>query len=323
MALSNMKVFNDFAYASLTETVDQQVEKFNAASRGTIILRPGSNVGDYAYEASFSLIAGLVRDRDAYGSGSVSAVDLAQLQAVSVKVAAGTPPVQYEPQQFDWIQRNPEEAGTVYGAQLAKGLMQHKLNAAIASLRAAMLSNSAVSYTTGNGANLNLNVLNKGAALFGDRAAELAAWVIHSKPMHDLYDGALTNSNSLFQFGTVQVREDGFGRVFIVTDSPALFGDEAGGVGIDYYYTLGLVSGAALVEDNGDFRTYDATILGNENVKRQLQSEWSFNLGLKGYSWDTATGGKSPTSAELGTGGNWDKHATSNKDTAGVALTTR
>lgn len=322
MALSNMKVFSDFAYASLTETVDQQVEKFNAASRSTIILQSAANVGDFAYEASFALLAGLARVRDAYGTGTQTPIDIAQLQNASVKVAGGTPPVQWEPQQFDWIQRSPEEAGTVYGAQLAKAVMQQKLNSAISAAKGAMLNNTGVSYTGGNGANLSLQALNKGAALFGDRAPDLAAWVIHSKPLHDLYDNALTNSNQLFQFGTVQVREDGHGRVLVVTDSSALFGDEAGGAGVDYYYTLGLVSGAAAVEDNGDFRTYEATILGGENVKRQLQSEWTFNVGLKGYTWDVATGGKSPTAAELATGTNWDKTATSNKDTAGVIVTT-
>ena len=323
MALSHMKVFSDFAYAALTETVDQQVDKFNAASRGAIVLQSAANVGDYAHEASFALIANLVRTRDAYGSGAVSAVDVAQLQNTSVKVAGGTPPVQWEPQQFDWIQRSPEEAGTVYGTQLAVGMLQHRLNLAISALRAALLNNAAVSYTGGNGANATLNALNKGAALFGDRAGDIIAWVMHSKPLHDIYDAALTNSSQLFQYGNVQVREDGFGRVLVVTDSPDLFGDEAGGVGVDHYYTLGLTSGAALVTDNGDFRTYEQTVLGNENVKRQLQSEWSFNLGLRGYTWDTATGGKSPTAAKVATGANWDRTATSQRDTAGVIVTTK
>lgn len=315
MALNNMKVFNDFAYASLTETLDQQVDKFNAASRGTIVLKSAANVGDFAHEASFGLIADLVRIRDPYGAGAVTPVDVAQLQNTSVKVAAGTPPVQWEPQQFDYIQRSPEEAGTVYGAQLAVGMLAQRLNLAISALAGALLNNGDVSYTGGNGANANLNVLNKGAALFGDRATAILAWVMHSKPLHDMYDQALTNSSRLFQYGSVQVREDGFGRVLVVTDSPSLVNGAA-------FYTLGLTAGAATVEDNGDFATYESTILGNENVQRQMQSEWTFNLGLKGYTWDVTNGGPSPTAAAVGTGANWDQTTTSNKDTAGVIVTT-
>ena len=44
-------------------------------------------------------------------------------------------------------------------------------------------------------------------------------------------------------------------------------------------------------------------------------------LALKGFAWDTANGGKSPTDAEIATGSNWDKVATSWKHTAGVMVT--
>ncbi|NNA37726.1 hypothetical protein HBO97_24845, partial [Pseudomonas lundensis] len=44
----------------------------------------------------------------------------------------------------------------------------------------------------------------------------------------------------------------------------------------------------------------------------------TFGLGLKGFTWDTANGGKSPTSAELATGTNWDLVANSIKGSAGV-----
>jgi hypothetical protein len=49
-----------------------------------------------------------------------------------------------------------------------------------------------------------------------------------------------------------------------------------------------------------------------------MQVDYSFGLALKGYSWDSVNGGKSPTDAELATGTNWDKVATDIKHTAGV-----
>lgn len=49
-----------------------------------------------------------------------------------------------------------------------------------------------------------------------------------------------------------------------------------------------------------------------------MQVDYTFGLGLKGYTWDAASGGKSPSDAALGTGSNWDKVATSDKHTAGV-----
>lgn len=325
MALSNMEVFSQFAYSSMTETVAQQVDLFNAASGGAIQLRQAANVGDYTHEIMFQEISGLVRRRDAYGSGNVDAVNLAQLDHIGVKVAAGTPPVKYERQQFLWVRQNPEIAGTVYGEQLAKAMIQDMVNAAIRGLKAAMVGNKTNGSYTGVlyesvSANLTLNVLNRGAALFGDHANNIRTWVIHSTPMTDLVDNVLTNSSRLFEFGTVNIMQDGFGRRFIVTDSTPLYLD--GGTAPDTYFTLGLVEGAAVVEDNDDLITNDHTPNGTENIATTIQSEWTFNLKLKGYKFNTSASAESPTDTELGTSTNWVKFVSDNKNTAGVAVQT-
>ncbi len=49
-----------------------------------------------------------------------------------------------------------------------------------------------------------------------------------------------------------------------------------------------------------------------------MQVDYTFGLAIKGYTWDETNGGKSPSDAEIGTGSNWDKTATSIKHTAGV-----
>ena len=323
MALTDMKVFNDFVYDSVTETIDQEVQKFNAASQGTITLTSKRNVGDYAMKASFAAISGLVRRRNAYGSGSVNAVALAMLQNNSVKVAGGTPPIKWEPQQLSWIQQNPEVAGVVIGEQLAMAMLQDELNSAIGAAAAAVRNvGSDVTYTVGSKGTLTLNGLNYGAAKFGDRSQAIKAWVMHSKPFHDLLDTALTNSSQLFQFGTVQVRQDGMGRVFIVTDSPNL-AQHIVSPDVYDYVTLGLVQDAIAVEDNNDFFANTDTTNGQENIERTYQAEWTFNLALKGYTWDVGSGSHSPTDAVLKTGTNWDKTATSIKDTLGVAVVSR
>jgi hypothetical protein len=323
MAMSNMVVFNDFLQQTITETIAQQVDLFNAASRNTVVLRTKRNTGDFALRSQFSEISGLIRRRDVYASGAVNAVALAMLQEASVKVAAGTVPVAFNPSQFTWIQESPEVAGVVIGEQVAKGQFGDMLNTAIKALRAGIVNVGAtVNYTVAASGTLTLNALNQGAAKFGDAAEMIRAWVMHSKPLHDLYDAALSNSAQLFTFGTVQVREDAFGRVFVVTDSPSLYG-AVSSPDVTDYYSLGLVENAAVIEDNGDFFSNLDTTNGDENITRTWQGEWTYNLGLKGYTWDTSVGGKSPTDAEIGTGSNWDKTATSLKNTAGVAVRSR
>lgn len=319
MALSDLAVFSEYTYEALTEVLSQQVELFNAASGGTMALRSAANQGDFSDRAFWASIDGLVRRRNAYGSGAVATKTLEHLVDTMVKVAAGTPPVELPPSQFTWIQRNPEEGGAVYGQQLAKATLADMLNTAILAYTAALNGEADVNYdmtAVGTGTP-TLAALLTGSAKFGDRSDALRAWLMHSKSMFDIFGTALANTEGLFTFGTVNVRQDGFGRPFIVTDSSSLI-DVAPNP--DNYFIAGLVPGAISVEMNGDFDQNVETSNGDENIQRSIQSEWTYNLGVKGYAWDKTSGGKSPNDAALATAANWDRYATSHKDTAGVLI---
>jgi hypothetical protein len=315
MALSNLERFNRWTYSSMVETITQQIALFNAATRGAIVLRTAANTGDYADEAYWKRLSGLVRRRDAYGSGAVASLTLEHLLKTSVKVAAGTPPVSIDPGMMTWIQQNPDDAGIAQGRQLAEGMLADILNTALGSASAAIGGISGLVHDA-TSANLSLSELNIGASKMGDRAQDILAWVMHSKPLFDLYGAALTNSNDLFSFGTVRVVNDGFGRPLIMTDSSDLSYVATG----TKYHTLGLVAGGIVCEQNNDFIQNTETKNGDENILRTVQSEWSYNVGIKGFSWDKASGGASPTDAELTTATNWDTVASSIKDNAGVIV---
>jgi hypothetical protein len=320
MALSDLAVFSEYVYSSLSEVIAQQVELFNNASDGAIVLRSGAHQGDYSDVALWAKISGLVRRRNAYGSGTQAAKDLQHLIDTMVKVAAGTPPVNIPPSMFSWIQQNQEEGGAVIGQQLAGDMLGDMLNTSIMAYVAALAGETDVTHDYSATGVADLKVLNNGAAKFGDRANDLRAWVLHSKSMFDIFGAALTNTEILFNFGNVNVRQDGFGRPFVVTDSPALVNTTPNP---DVYRTLGLVTGAIIVEQNGDFDDNIQTSNGDENIQRTYQAEWTYNLGIKGYSWDKTSGGKSPNDAALATANNWDRYATSHKDTAGVIILTQ
>ena len=197
------------------------------------------------------------------------------------------------------------------------------LNAAITALVAAFENVGATVVHDGTAGTITLAKLNSGATLFGDRSQAIAAWVMHSTQYHALVAAGLTNTERLFTFENVSIMQDAMGRPFIVTDSPSLVETDGVGAGIDKYSVLGLVPNGAVVEMNDDFSASVIDVHGSENLKRSYQAEWSFNLGLKGYTWDMTNGGKSPNDSALGTGTNWDKTASSVKDTAGVAVQVR
>lgn len=324
MALSDLAVFSEYTRTSMTELLAQQVDLFNAASSGTIILRSKAHVGDYSEEYLFGKISGLVRRRNAYGSGAISAVHLANLTDRMVKVAAGTPPVELNPSQWRWIQQDPQAAGAAMGMQLARDMLGDMLNIAVGSAAVAISNVPAVTRditayvggTTDDGAYPSFVNLTKTAGLFGDRASAIQAWVMHSDAMTRLWVNALQNNERLFFYGTVNVSRDSQGRLFIQTDSPNLIIPGSP----NEYRTLGLQPAAVVVDDNGDFDENMLTTNGDENLLRTYQAEWSYNMGLLGYAWDKTNGGHSPNDAALLTGTNWDKYATSIKDTAGVML---
>lgn len=318
MAVFDFEKFNAQVYTAATEIVDQQVELFNTASAGALVLSPSANnVGDFSMKASFKGIAGLVRRRDVNnGTGAVAATRLSQLKDVSVKVASGTKPVDFERAQLNWIKQNPALAASTIGTQLAAAMMQDQLNTAVRGLSAAIGAQSALVHDISAATDKDkatFAALTAAAGKFGDRSMDVIAWIMHSKPMTDLYLHAISNAERLFQYGTVSVMRDPFGRVFVVTDSPAL-------VATSKYTTLGLVEQAAMVEPNNDFDAVMVDSTGKENIQSTYQAEWSYNLGLLGYAWDVTKGGSAPSDIAIGTGGNWTKISTSVKDTAGVAL---
>lgn len=323
MALSDLAVYSEYAYSSMTEVLRQKIDLFNTATGGAIQLRAAAHQGDYSDVAFFAKISGLVRRRNAYGSGNVSEKNMTHLVDTMVKVAAGTPPVRLDPGQFKWIQQNPEVAGAALGQQLAVDTMADMLNVGLGASYAALSAQTAVVYdATGNTLpenTLSFGNLNNGQAKFGDQASTISAWVMHSKPMFDLYGKNLTNSASLFTYGNINVMRDPFGKLLVMTDSQNLV--IAGTP--NNYAVLGLVPGAVIIDQNNDYTANEEAKNGDENIIRTFQAEWSYNVGVKGFAWDKANGGKSPNDAALLTSTNWDKYATSHKDLAGVVVKTR
>lgn len=319
MSLSNMKVFNEYLKSTTIETLAQDVEKFNAASAGSIRLTTQGIDGDFLQESFWAGLHGAQRRVDRYSAnGAQASTPLSQKQYDSVKIAGGFGPIIWEPGQLAWVQKNPEEALEVISRNLSEALIADQLNTAIAALVAAIgnqpLATNDVSGTVG----VTYIAVNDAHAKFGDASARLIAQVMTGTMYHKLIGQNLANAERLFQSSGVQI-VDILGKAVIVTDAPALFSAAvADPVAPAKQRVLSLVDGAAMVMDGSDLITNIETSNGKERIETTMQADYTFGLGLKGYTWDTANGGKSPTNAELATGSNWDLVANSIKASAGV-----
>jgi hypothetical protein len=318
MALSNMQVFDDYIMPATIISLDQQIEAFNAASGGAIVLSSEGFTGDFMRESFFASLAAARRRVDRYAANdAVSATQLAELKRTKVKVAGGFGPVAFEPSQLTWLERPTQQGVQAAATAFAELLVQDQLNSAIAALCAAIANNSAtrIDVTT---AGMTYGAINSAHALFGDMSGQIVTNVMTGEVAHKLVGDNLTNGTRLFVAQNVQVI-DILGKRVVITDAPALtvpaVVDPATPAKLR---VLGLVPGAATVEGASDVISNVETSNGKARIETTFQVDYSFTLGLKGYSWDEANGGKSPTDAELATGSNWDKVAQFDKMTAGV-----
>lgn len=315
MALSDMKVFNEYVMPATIETLGQMVEKFNGESGGAIRLTTEGFDGDFYQESFFAAIHSAQRRVDRYAAqGAASATDLSQLQKNGVKVAGGFGPIRFEPSQLTWLQKPTAEGIEVASRNFAEALLKDQLNTAVACLVAGIENQGAATTVdvSATGA-CTYGTMNTAHALFGDNSSNIVANVMNGAQYHKLISQNLSNGAQLFVAGNVQV-VDILGRPVIVTDAPALF--VAGTPNKNK--VLGLVDGSAIVYDGGDVISNIETTNGQTRIETTMQVDYSFGVALKGYSWDSVNGGKSPTDAELATGTNWDKVATDIKHTSGV-----
>lgn len=311
MSLDMMKVFNTYVQPAVIETLGQMIDKFNAQSRGSIRLTTAGFDGDFYQESFFAALHSAQRRVDRYAAnGAAASTDLRQLQINGVKVAGGFGPILFEPSQLTWLQKPTAEGIEVISRNMAEALLADQLNTAIGALVAAIGNQATLVNDVSATLPISQRALNGAHAKFGDASGRIVANVMSGAALHTLIDGALANSEQLFVAGNVQI-VDILGKAFVITDSPAL-----SATGKDR--VLGLVDGAVSVWEGGDLITNIETTNGKNRIETTMQSDYSFGLSLKGYSWDIANGGKSPTDAELQTGTNWDVVMTSLKDTAGV-----
>ena len=314
MSLSQMQVFNQYVMPVLSEIYPQEIQKFNAASNGAIVLQSAGFDGDFFRESFYNALHSAQRRVDRYAAqASVSATDLTQSQQSMVKVAGGFGPIRYEPSQMTWLNKPTQEGIEVAARMFAEALLSDQLNTAISAGVAAISNVAALTNDVSASAKITHSALNSTDALFGDMSQSLVARVMTGLQYHTLIGENITNATDLFKSDTVRI-VDILGKAIVVSDVPAL---RVAGTP-NKQKVLTLVAGGIMVSDSGDLITNIQTNNGQTRIETTMQSDYTFGLGIKGFTWDETNGGKSPTDAELATGTNWDKVKTSVKECAGV-----
>ncbi|MFP2239950.1 major capsid protein [Pseudescherichia vulneris] len=319
MALTqtDIQIFNQFAYNGITELLREQVNLFNAATQGAITLTTNMRVGDKSDDVQFSLINGLIRDRDVYDNdGDAGTTTIGNRSDTRIKVAAGTPNFIVPDALLTWIGRDSAEAGVAYAQQMTPQIMKDYLHRGLNAFIGAVLNRPDMIITTADDSGqVTLQEFVTGSSKFGDQFGDLRCIVMHSTPWHNLVGKNLSNQERLFKYGDVLIYVDPMGRPMIITDNPALYDSSTG------TYRTGMLSTNAIsIEDSGDFRQNVQTSNGKNNIQDTIQSQWSMSIGVRGYGWKGPLNQSTPTKGALLDKSNWELTASQINDTAGVLL---
>lgn len=320
---TDMKFRDPFFQTGYSEVMAQAVDKFNAGSNGTILLRSNRKPGDFDYAAFFQNAGGLVSRQDQASTSAATAKKLTQAEIASVKLNRKIGPVEWTRSALLKPGLSMDAIRLAAGQQTAKDVQAEMLNNALRAARAALNTQADNKFTVASNGTVNTSALVSALAKFGDAASRIDAWVMHSKVAFDLLQYQISPTNNgdvVANTAVVAASPLTLNRPIIVTDSEALkvtTGDDTD------YFTLGLTGGALVIEETEEEYITMQEVTGLEQILIRLQGEYAYNLGVKGFTWDVANGGKNPLDAAVGTGTNWDKIYSSHKDLAGVILQSR
>jgi len=311
-------VYKDTLRAEEYRRTVEQVDLFNAASGGAIVLEsdPARQMalgGDFTDTARWKPVDSLISHRDNDNPGTT--VDIKKLEMTGgklVRQTLGCGPVSVTDIQarkagheFDM-----NSAMVNLGKQFADAKILTIRNNLIAATVAGVSNISAhvLSMARGKTAGAKVNAsfanINTLLAKMGDAREEIVAFLMPSAVFADLVGDSIAN----YQFDRVAgvtIYQDvvqAFGRVVIVADVPALASAQTSS-----YYTqyglLGLGKGslrATVIYDQGIELQRD--ILRESGVT-YVREDFDVEYEVYGLKWNSAT--DNPTDAELATAGNW------------------
>lgn len=333
---SNFIINNPFVYSGYTEMLAQFSDAFNEQSNGAIVLTSQSRRGELESSTFFQNISGLVTRRDTTSVASVTDTRVPMAQIDMVKVDRKVGPVAHTYDSFRKIgivgnvpenhhSSGIDELDLVVGQQTAKATQVEQINTVLKALVTSLYKTTGLKWVNkGSSHTLDTIDLVETLAKMGDRAANnVGLWVMHSREFYKLVGTQITgNLDGVTGFVVASGSPVTLNRPVLVIDSPSLIITDGVSAGVNSYVTLGLCQGAAMAEDSEDMMLATQLISGNENLMVRIQGEYSYNVGVKGFTYNVAGGGVNPNDTAMGTAANWVQSYADVKDLGGVIAET-
>lgn len=303
---TDMIIYDDLAQTAFLERRQDNLDVFNAASNGAIILDNEMIEGDFKKRA-FYQVGGTIEFRDVTSTDKVESKKIGAGEAIGVKAPWKYGPYSATEESFKRRGRDVSEFSEVVGTDAADATLEGYISYAVQALVAAIGNNTAMQVTA-DIATDGKKTLTRGLRKYGDKFNRVSLFVMHSASYFDIVDQAI--DNKLYEEAGVVVyggQPGTLGKPVLVTDRcPA-------------DVILGLVPNAVKITESQapGFRSWP--INDQENLAIGYRAEGVVNIDLLGYSWATKAGAN-PDITKIGTKTNWSKHFKDDKSTAGVLI---
>lgn len=303
---SDMVIYDPQVQTAYLERLQDNLDVFNAASGGSIILRSEAIPGDFD-KSSFFTVPGGFGHRDVNSNAAVDAQKIGTGENIAVKTPWKFGPYETTEEAFKRIGASPEQFSRLLGQWQADKFLEYAVTMAFAGLDAAIGTVAAMNVSDSIATN-GKKTLTKVLRVFGDKSSRVSMLCMSSDTYFDYVDEAIDNK-VYEEAGTVI-----YGGTPGTLGKPVLVSDEIADAKV-YALQPGAVAITESQAPGG--RSYD--INGNENLMVGYQAEGAFNLEVMGFSYTGS--GANPDATAIGTGTNWSKTAQDNKMTAGGILT--
>lgn len=297
-------VYDEELQLAMMEALVQNIDVLNGSSNGAILMGTGSFFGNFQKDAFYDRIADLVVRRDIDSTAAAAAASMSLIEDVEVNLDYRVRAKESE-ENFKRRGRSVDEFIRMVGNQMAEDLVRRYLNLNVGALTAAVGANAAMTDSSLNAAKAGIDHLLKSDELYGERYGDIRAYLMNAASFHAIRKDEATNyqmdnvGGNLIVTGLTAT----MGKPVIVTNSPLLtFND-----GSQRNRILALTEGAITMTERGDRAVFIDRDGSGENISTLVAVDGTIKCGLKGYAYDDATAGKSPTDAVYQTASSWTK----------------
>lgn len=302
---SAMAVYDQQARTGYLDALQNNVNLFNDASQGTILLDAQNILGNFNTDTLFHVELG-VRHRDVESDAKVGTTGIYMSETVGVKLPWTLDAKKITDESLSRAGYTRQVFSFLVGQRTAEALSSYYVEHALKALLASSTAGGLV--VKGDLKKERQVALNKAIRLFGDKAERIKLFVMSSNAYNDLVD--TTIASAIYQSEGIVLREGTpgtLGRPVLVTDKAP---DDK---------VFALQPGAVKLTESSVPKFVFFDDYQSENFGLVYRGEGNFNLELLGYSYDKAQGAN-PKIDVIASAAAWKPVVTSKKLLGGAVI---